>query len=176
MSDFDQRLRALEAAQWRWRLGAIVAGVLLLAGLVMAAGDKSAPADILRAKAIEVVNDKGTVIFRVAPYGQPTWPVGELTLNDEMWSVRFKVEKYPVMCAGEIVGSRHVMMCHIVVDGIGCRFVGRAIYNPDDPWDSILGEKTALKRALSNYGNTKARTAIWRAYLESRGIQPAGGE
>ena len=100
----------------------------------------------------------------------------DFLLNCNTAKLQFRVGKVPVTCGEKVVGGRHVMACSILNVNDNLISQGFAIHCPDDPWDPVIGEKTALQRAIPNVWSPRAKAAAWRAYLESRGIQPAGGD
>ena len=114
-------------------------------------------------------------LFRFGPRKTAHRHEVEFELGGRPYRLLFTVRKMPVTCAGITIGGRFVMCAEVFrLDDV--LRLGYAVYGPDDSWDPILGEKIALERALKRPYNSEIRTAIWRAYLESRGIQPAGGE
>ncbi len=64
MENIERRIEALER-KVGWYRGLIVAlGLILTVGVCMAAGEAKGVADVLRAKTLEIVNDKGIVVLR----------------------------------------------------------------------------------------------------------------
>ena len=88
----ERRVDLLEKANRRYRY----LFLLLLAGLVVACGIQMRGADVLKAKAIEVVSDDGKVLFRVSSAGSG----GRLRLFNVWGNTPFEVFNLGSGCRG----------------------------------------------------------------------------